>query len=83
MTQFCSLLLPRLFKARSEYVNVPGIGCDTVLEHIGKGRIGLEGFRFMMNDERFADIPKILETPKDKEMTEDRMNLATLRGLVK
>lgn len=52
-------------------------------EHIGKGRIGLDGFRFIMNDERFAHVPKILETPKDKEMTEDRMNLETLRGLVK
>ena len=29
-------------------------------EHIGKGRIGLDGFRFIMNDERFAPVPKIL-----------------------
>lgn len=52
-------------------------------EHIGKGKIGLEGFRFFMNDERFEKIPKILETPKDEEGKFDRMNLATLRKLVK
>jgi len=52
-------------------------------EHIGKGKIGLEGFRFFMNDKRFENIPKILETPKDEEGKWDRMNLATLRKLVK
>lgn len=52
-------------------------------EHIGKGKIGLEGFRFFMNDKRFEKIPKILETPKDEEGKFDRMNLATLRKLVK
>lgn len=52
-------------------------------EHIGKGKIGLEGFRFFMNDRRFEKIPKILETPKDEEGKLDRMNLATLRKLVK
>ncbi len=52
-------------------------------EHIGKGKIGLEGFRFFMTDKRFEKIPKILETPKDEEGKLDRMNLATLRKLVK
>lgn len=52
-------------------------------EHIGKGKIGLEGFRFFMNDKRFEKIPKILETPKDEEGKFDRMNLATLRKLMK
>lgn len=51
-------------------------------EHIGKGEVGLEGFRLLMNDPRLAAIPKILETPKDDEMTEDYENLATLRGLI-
>jgi deoxyribonuclease-4 len=51
--------------------------------HIGKGFIGLEGFRCLVNDRRFAKIPKILETPKGPDLKEDRMNLATLRGLVK
>jgi deoxyribonuclease-4 len=34
-----------------------------------------------MNDERFIDLPGILETPKGKDMKEDIMNLATLRSL--
>jgi deoxyribonuclease-4 len=51
-------------------------------EHIGKGEIGIEAFRLLMNDDRFARVPKILETPKDDKMTEDFENLAILRGLV-
>ena len=50
--------------------------------HIGQGFAGLIPFRLLMNDPRFARIPKVLETPKDKEMTEDMMNLKTLRNLV-
>lgn len=52
-------------------------------EHIGKGEIGREGFRCFMMDERFARIPKILETPKGEDLKEDRMNLAVLRRLAK
>jgi len=33
-------------------------------ENLGKGEIGLECFRFVMNDDRFNDIPLILETPE-------------------
>jgi len=51
--------------------------------HIGQGKIGKTGFGFFMNDKRLEDIPKLLETPKDKEGKFDRMNLATLRKLVK
>lgn len=51
-------------------------------EHIGKGEIGIEAFRLLMNDERFRAVPKILETPKDEKMTEDFENLAVLRGLI-
>ena len=50
--------------------------------HIGQGFIGLEGFRSLMNDARFAAIPMLLETPKGEDMAEDVMNLATLRGLI-
>jgi deoxyribonuclease IV len=50
-------------------------------EHIGKGRIGLDAFRFIMRDRRFHKIPKVLETPKGKELREDVMNLKTLRTL--
>ncbi|HZA37624.1 MAG TPA: deoxyribonuclease IV [Candidatus Baltobacteraceae bacterium] len=52
-------------------------------EHIGKGRIGLEAFRFIMRDRRFRKIPKVLETPKGKDLAEDVENLKTLRGLVR
>ncbi|MDP4200517.1 MAG: deoxyribonuclease IV [Bacteroidota bacterium] len=51
-------------------------------EHIGKGTIGIEAFRLLMNDKRFKLVPKILETPKDEKMTEDYTNLALLRGLI-
>ncbi|PYI77484.1 MAG: hypothetical protein DMF04_06185, partial [Verrucomicrobia bacterium] len=50
--------------------------------HIGKGEIGLGGFRFIMNEARFRDIPKVLETPKGKELKEDVANLRTLRKLI-
>jgi len=50
-------------------------------EHIGKGRIGLEAFRYIMRQPRFRDIPKVLETPKGKEMKEDIENMALLRSL--
>ena len=48
-------------------------------EHIGKGRIGLDVFRFIMRSPRFRKIPKVLETPKSKDLAEDVINLDTLR----
>jgi deoxyribonuclease-4 len=51
-------------------------------EHIGKGRIGLEAFRYIMTAPRFKTVPKVLETPKGKEMKEDVENMATLLGLI-
>jgi deoxyribonuclease-4 len=51
-------------------------------EHIGKGQIGLEAFRFVMRDRRFRKIPKVLETPKGKELKEDVVNMQTLRSLL-
>ncbi len=51
-------------------------------EHIGKGFIGLDGFRHIINDPRFEHIPMILETPKSKDMHEDVENLAVLRSLI-
>src|SRR5205807_5111596 len=50
--------------------------------HIGKGQIGLAVFRFIMNEPRFRKIPKVLETPKGKELKEDVVNLRTLRRLI-
>jgi len=51
-------------------------------EHLGRGRIGLECFRLVMNDPRFREVPKILETPKEEDgLPMDRVNLALLRAL--
>jgi deoxyribonuclease IV len=46
--------------------------------HIGEGGIGLEAFRYIMN--QFPDVPKVLETPKEDDA--DVRNLAVLRSLV-
>lgn len=51
-------------------------------EHIGKGFIGLDGFKNFMNDKRLIGIPKILETPKGKDQKEDIINLKTLGELI-
>ncbi len=51
-------------------------------EHIGKGKIGLGAFRFIMRDKRLRKIPKVLETPKEKNLAEDIANLKTLRDLL-
>lgn len=51
-------------------------------EHIGRGKIGREGFRLLLNDPRFAAHPMVLETPKSKDLHEDKANLAVLRGLL-
>ncbi|MBW3632990.1 MAG: deoxyribonuclease IV [Chloroflexi bacterium] len=50
---------------------------------IGEGELGAEAFRHLMNDERFAEHPGILETPKGDDGEEDRRNMATLRGLTR
>ena len=49
---------------------------------IGKGQIGLEGFRHIVNDARFKNTPGCLETYKSEDLHEDVANLATLRALV-
>lgn len=52
-------------------------------EHIGEGHIGMKAFGLLMNDERFKDIPKIIETPKFKDGKDyDRVNLNRLRALL-
>ena len=51
-------------------------------EHIGRGKIGIEAFRYIMNEPRFAKIPKVLETPKGKDMAEDVVNMKVLRTLI-
>jgi deoxyribonuclease-4 len=58
-------------------------------EHIGKGHIGLDGFRRLVNDPRMAGLPMLLETPKAAGKATgpiaadplDVANLDALRGL--
>jgi deoxyribonuclease-4 len=51
--------------------------------HIGRGCLGLEPFRLLVNDRRFRNRPMILETPKEEgeEKDMDTVNLRTLREL--
>lgn len=51
-------------------------------EHIGAGTIGLEGFRNLLRDHRWAGVPMILETPKGEALDEDRANLQILRSFL-
>jgi deoxyribonuclease IV len=51
-------------------------------EHIGKGHIGVQAFRLLMNDKRFWGLPMCLETPKGPDLKEDRKNLTLLRRLI-
>jgi deoxyribonuclease-4 len=54
-------------------------------EHIGLGTIGLEGFKPFVRDKAFKNVPKILETPKDKNEDGrlwDAVNLEVLRSLM-
>jgi deoxyribonuclease-4 len=53
-------------------------------EAIGRGHLGLEPFRNLLNDKRFRKVPMYLETPKGTEDDEDLdvINLRVLRGLV-
>ena len=48
-------------------------------DHIGKGKLGLEPFRYIMN--QFPGVPKVIETPKEDDW--DAVNLKTLRSLIK
>ena len=52
--------------------------------HIGKGHLGLEPFRLLVNDRRFRNHPMVLETPKEEGNNEemDAVNLKALRDLV-
>jgi deoxyribonuclease IV len=60
-----------------------GLGCKVDRhEHIGTGALGLEAFRLLLNDKRFAGVPKFLETPKGDDDEMDRVNLKLLRSLI-
>jgi deoxyribonuclease-4 len=47
-------------------------------QHLGEGEVGLDPFLWIVRDERWAKIPKVLETPKGEDMAEDVINLSKL-----
>jgi len=49
-------------------------------EHIGRGAIGLDGFRRILGHPRLRRLPFILETPRSSD-ADDRRNLQTLKDL--
>ncbi|UFS72622.1 deoxyribonuclease IV [Geomonas sp. RF6] len=60
-----------------------GLGCKVDRhEHIGAGMLGLEPFRFILNDPALAAAPKIIETPKGDNDEMDEINLKALRALI-
>ena len=51
--------------------------------HIGKGKIGINLFKWIMNDKLWKEIPKLIETPKESNPYYwDSLNLNTLRNLI-
>lgn len=50
--------------------------------HIGQGQLGLDAFRWLLNDPRWQGRPMVLETDKSPDMHEDVENLARLRNLI-
>lgn len=74
-----------LYKLRAIHLNDSKKGLGSRVdrhEHIGKGALGVEPFRLIMNDPRLAHLPKVLETPKGEDYAEDKENLAVLRSLL-
>lgn len=59
-------------------------GCASKVDrhvHIGQGTIGRTGFASLMQDQRFLEVPMLLETPKGERDEMDQINLALLRTL--
>jgi deoxyribonuclease-4 len=50
--------------------------------HIGEGKIGLDGFKVLLNHPAFKDVPKIMETPKETE-EDDPKNMRMVKSLIK
>lgn len=50
-------------------------------ENIGKGKIGISGFEYLMNDPLLINLPKIMETPK-MDLADDQQNMAILLELL-
>lgn len=52
-------------------------------DSLGEGEIGLDGFRNIMQDDRFDDIPMILETPNKENWADEIELLYSLSGAEK
>ncbi len=50
--------------------------------HIGKGCIGLEGFRNIVNHPQLIHLPGIMETPR-QDLKDDLRNMKVMRSLIK
>lgn len=78
-----------LERIRCWHINDSEGECGSHLDrhaHIGHGRIGTAGFRNLLRDERFMDVPMILETPKGTDAAGrdyDRLNLRRLRSIAR
>lgn len=71
-----------LARVRAIHLNDSQKPCGSRVDrhaHIAQGEIGELAFELILTDPRFAGVPKVLETPKEKDM--DRVNLALLRML--
>lgn len=51
-------------------------------ENIGEGQLGLDAFRWLLNDPRWAERPMVIETEKSDDLHEDVENLRRLRSLI-
>ena len=49
--------------------------------HVGCGKIGVEAFRYLVNDPRFRKRPMILETPKEAGDISDMDTVVNLLGV--
>lgn len=71
-------------KVKAFHLNDSKKGLDSHLdrhEDIGKGALGEEAFKFLMNDDRFFSVPKILETPKPT-LDLYKKNMQVLKALI-
>ncbi|MCL2346655.1 MAG: deoxyribonuclease IV, partial [Planctomycetaceae bacterium] len=89
MRQFDKVIGLELLKAFHLNDSVKGLGSHVDRHaHLGHGTLGLEPFRHLVNDKRFAGTPMYLETPKgttvagDKETDWDTVNLSVLKKLI-
>jgi deoxyribonuclease-4 len=73
--------LDRLFLVHLNDTKVPLGSHKDRHWHIGRGRIGLGGFRMIVNDPRLSHLPGIMETPR-KNDHEDLENMSVIRSLV-